>query len=302
LVSALLLNRSAGRIALKPDSGSSSKPAALPAGHEPGSGSANKAIRTRALEGVPLDKERLAGIRIPFIANAGQTDPAVAYYAPTLAGTVFVTRDGQIVYSLPGKSAGHEKERKGRPRAAASAGWSLTESPVGTTGESRRAQPVAQKRAQTQVSYFLGNDSSAWRSGIATYEGVSLGHVWPGVSLSLRAHGKDVEKLFTVESGADPSRIRMRVSGARSVRTDEAGELIASTGPGDVRLTRPEAYQEQGVARRAVAVAYEARGDTYGFRLGGYDPELPVVSTPSSPPAHKSRTRRRRICSRGFDS
>jgi hypothetical protein len=214
----------------------------------------------------------LARVSMPFIANAGQTDAAVAYYAPTFAGTVFVTRDGQIVYSLPGKSAGHEKQSQGHPRAAASAGWSLTEAPVGATGESRRARPVAQKRAQTQVSYFIGNDSSAWRSGIATYEGVSLGQVWPGVSVSLRAHGKNVEKLFTVEPGADPSRIRMRVSGAQSLRTDEAGGLIASTGPGDVRLTRPAAYQEQGGTRRAVAVAYEARGDIYGFRLGGYDP------------------------------
>ena len=229
---------------------------------------------------MPLEKEHLAGIRIPFIANAGQTDPAVAYYAPTFAGTVFVTRDGQIVYSLPGKSAGNEKEPQGHPRAAASAGWSLTESPVGATGESRRARPVAQNRAQTQVSYFLGNDPSAWRSGIATYEGVSLGQVWPGVSLSLRAHGKNVEKLFTVEPGAEASRIRMRVSGARSLRTDEAGGLTASTGPGDVRLTRPAAYQEQGGARRAVAVAYEARGDIYGFRLGSYDPALPVVIDP----------------------
>lgn len=42
-------------------------------------------------------KERLSGLQIPFIANAGQTDPAVAYYAQTFAGTVFITEDGRIV-------------------------------------------------------------------------------------------------------------------------------------------------------------------------------------------------------------
>src|SRR6266540_7472568 len=47
-------------------------------------------------------RQKLGGVRVPFIANAGQSDPAVAYYAPTFAGTVFVTRDGRIVYSLPG--------------------------------------------------------------------------------------------------------------------------------------------------------------------------------------------------------
>ena len=224
-----------------------------------------------------LMQERLAGVSVPFIANTGQTDDAVAYYAPTLAGTVFITRDGRIVYSLPGRSAGQVGMPKERPRAAASAGWSLTEAPVGATGAAR---PAAEKRAPTQVSYFLGNDSSSWRSGIATYEGVSLGQVWPAITVSLRARGRNVEKLFTVEPGGDPSLIRMRVAGARSLETDRTGGLIASTGPGDVRLTRPVAYQEQDGVRRPIPVAYEAHGDTYGFHLGGYDPELALVIDP----------------------
>jgi hypothetical protein len=45
-------------------------------------------------------------------------------------------------------------------------------------------------------------------------------------------------------------------------------------------LTRPVAYQERGGARRAIAVAYEVRGDSYGFHLGAYDPELPLVIDP----------------------
>lgn len=34
-------------------------------------------------QGAKQVEERLSGIRIPFIANSGQTDPAVAYYAQT---------------------------------------------------------------------------------------------------------------------------------------------------------------------------------------------------------------------------
>ncbi len=237
-------------------------------------------------------RERIGDVRVPFIANDGQTDAVVAYYAQTFAGTVFITRDGRIVYSLPGKSAGREGRPHGRPRAApASAGWSLTEAPVGSTSGAR---PAAQKRAQTQVSYFLGNEPSAWRSGIATYEGVSLGQVWPGVTVSLRAYGKNVEKLFTVAPGADPSRIWMRVSGARSLVIDRSGALIASTGPGDVRLTPPAAYQEHGGARREIAVAYDVRGDSYGFRLGAYDPGLPVVIDPLLQATLSGRQRPRR--------
>ncbi|MCF6150579.1 MAG: hypothetical protein E3K37_18270 [Candidatus Kuenenia sp.] len=40
-------------------------------------------------------------LRIPFIANDGQTDERVKFYANTFGGTVFVTKDGEIVYSMP---------------------------------------------------------------------------------------------------------------------------------------------------------------------------------------------------------
>ncbi|MDQ2978187.1 MAG: hypothetical protein M3R62_03130, partial [Acidobacteriota bacterium] len=216
-------------------------------------------------------RERLSVVRIPFIANSGQTDSAVAYYAPTFAGTVFVTRDGRIVYSLPGERA----SASGGRSPGRTGGWSLTETVVGG-----RAHPSGGDRASTRVSYFLGNDPARWRSGLETLEDVSLGEVWPGIVLKLRAQGKSMEKLFTVQPGADPSQIRMSVAGARLLRTDGAGALIASTGPGDVTFTPPAAYQQRGGARREIQVAYDVRGDSYGFRLGRYDPTLPVVIDP----------------------
>jgi len=45
-------------------------------------------------------------IQMPFIANNGQADEKVKFYANTFGGTVFVTKDGEIVYSLPGNSSG----------------------------------------------------------------------------------------------------------------------------------------------------------------------------------------------------
>jgi hypothetical protein len=205
-------------------------------------------------------RAHLAGVSVPFIVNDGQLDLAVAFYAPTFAGTIYVTRDGRIVHSLSG-GENH--------------GWSLTETAIGGT-----ARPKGERQAETHVSYFIGNDPARWRRGIGTYESVSLGEIWPGVSVSLKAQGKNVEKLFTVRPGADPVRIRMSVGGAQSLRVGTSGALIASTALGDVVFTRPAAYQETDGARRAVVVSYRLRGCEYGFRLGDHDPALPVVIDP----------------------
>ncbi len=219
-------------------------------------------------------KARLSGVRIPFIANAGQTNPAVAYYAQTFAGTVFVTRDGKIVYSLPGEKASTTGEQYPN-KSATKDGWSLTETFIGG-----RARPSEGEPAAAQVSYFLGNDPVRWRSGLPTFEGVSLGEVWPGIQLDLQAHGKNVEKVFTVEPGADPSRIRMNMAGAQSLRINEAGALVVETGLGEVTFTPPEAFQEQDGVRHALRAAYILHDRQYGFWLDGYDPTLPVVIDP----------------------
>ncbi len=52
-----------------------------------------------------LDKaefvQKTVKLQMPFIANNGQVYEQVIFYAKIFGGTVFVTKDGEIVYSLP---------------------------------------------------------------------------------------------------------------------------------------------------------------------------------------------------------
>src|SRR6185369_10808725 len=130
--------------------------------------------------------ERLGGLAVPFVENVGQTDHRVAYYAQTWGGYVFVTREGEIIHALPARRGVDDKPE--------SAGWTLTESFVGG-----RAVPVAAQGAGTNVSLFLGNDPAQWHAHAAASAAVSLGEVYPGIAVQLKAYGKKVEKVFTVE-------------------------------------------------------------------------------------------------------
>jgi uncharacterized repeat protein (TIGR01451 family) len=214
----------------------------------------------------------LAALRLPFIANEGQVDAQVAYYAPTFAGTVFVTRQGRLVYALPGPRS---SAARGKPATVSGPGWSLTEAAVDGT-----AHPVARDRGAARVSTFVGDDPARWRSALPTSMQIGLGEVWPGVTVALRARGGGVEKVFTVEPGASVDLIRIRVGGATTLSVDPAGALVAGTGLGPVTFTPPLAYQERDGVRRAVAVAYRVRGREYGFTVGDYDRTVPLVVDP----------------------
>src|SRR5262245_40155446 len=81
--------------------------------------------RTSAPQARAAVAARLDGVAVPFAENAGQSDPRVAYYARTFSGTVFVTREGELVHALPAPA--HRREAG----VAREPGWTLTESFVG---------------------------------------------------------------------------------------------------------------------------------------------------------------------------
>lgn len=219
----------------------------------------------------PDAKARLGATQVPFVANQGQLDPRVAFSANTFAGTVFVTKDGSLVMSLP--TAQRDTQRIASP---ATPGWTLVEKPLAAAP----LHAMSQRRAATKVSVFRGNDPSKWERELATYSQVDVGEPWKGVSLSYAAHGDNVERLFTLAPGVDVGVIRMNISGANALVVMD-GSLHIKTGLGDVDLSRPRAYQldAQGV-EHDVAVRYILRGKGYGFRLGRHDIHRSVVIDP----------------------
>ncbi|AYU89948.1 MULTISPECIES: hypothetical protein [Serratia] len=199
-------------------------------------------------------QQALQGLATPFEANNGQFDKRVAFMGRTFAGPVYVTRTGRIVYSMPG--------------------WSLSETLV----DARALNPYGGEQAATQVSRFTGPKSYQ----AATYRNVMLGQAWPGIEVELAARGSNVEKLFHVKPHADVDRIQVRLAGAESLRLGEAGELIATTGHGDIAYTAPVAFQMVGGKHLDVPVKYvlNEAGDGDGFELGMYDRTRPLVIDP----------------------
>jgi hypothetical protein len=212
----------------------------------------------------PLDATqvgaRLAALSVPFVENTGQLDSRVAYRASLFAGALFVTRDGELVYALG----------NGEGRVA------LTERLAGN------ARPTAAVAHAARVSSFIGADASRHRSALRTYEHVSLGEVFDGVDVRLRTTGVNVEKIFTVRPHADAASIRIEMGGARSLALGDEGRLVASTAGGEVTFTAPVAFQTIGGRQVPVRVSYRlaAAGNAYGFEVGDYDRNEPLVIDP----------------------
>jgi hypothetical protein len=232
----------------------------------------------------------LANIDIPFEENRGQTDAKVAFYARTLAGPLFVTKTGELVWSLPPPDASlrPDKPDKLKPPAAHKLlaqdkfvgpprpSYSVVEKFVGGA-----AKPSGAKPAATAVSYFHGNDRSKWQYAVFTFNQVSLGEVWPGITVEVAARGKNAEKLFTIAPGADANKIAVEVAGGNLQIAVDGGLRVQAPAQPLLSFTAPIAYQEIDGQRNPVQVAYRIHGtNRYGFTLGKHDATQPVVIDP----------------------
>jgi hypothetical protein len=232
--------------------------------------------------------EKAFKIRVPFIANEGQIkDDSVRFYANTFGGTVYVTKSGQIVYSLPkfDQKTG-EGVKSNQIEHKHVKGIALSEEFV---DENVKAEVKGEEWTVTKVSYFKGNEPSKWKKDIPTYNLISLGEIYKGIELKLRAYGKNVEKLFFVSPSAKPEAIRVKVNGGKSLSINDKEELEVETEFGTVKFTKPVAYQEIDGKRVEVAVNYSILNSkprtsnpelTYAFAVGNYEKTKELVIDP----------------------
>jgi len=256
-----------------------------------GSGLKGAAVIPRGLAGRPGGEEtravaqRLAVLERGWVPNAGQWDERAAFSAPGYFGTTWVTRDGELRHVASKEDCEKRTSEAGEPEPAGrrfrkpcpAQSWVLAERWVGGKVKGIRGE----EELETKVSYFLGNDPAKHRSGLPSYRYVSLGEVWPGVEVKLKASQKTVEKLFYVRPGADLGKVRVELRGANRLRLSEQGELVIETGLGELVLSKPVAWQEKDGQKLPVQASYRLFGkNRYGFAVQGADPSLPLVIDP----------------------
>ena len=83
--------------------------------------------------------------------------------------------------------------------------------------------------------------------------------------------GGRLEYDFTVAPQADPGSIRLEFSGQCRLYLDAGGDLIISTGAGDIRWKRPEIYQNVNGRRRPVGGRFIVSRNRVRFEVAVYD-------------------------------
>lgn len=219
--------------------------------------------RPGAMDGEQSIQKALARSNQNFMENKGQWPKAAKFMSRNPGLSVWLTDRG---WKLDHYGKSSPTTRKGNVVD------------VSFKGANSRARFVPSDRKGAKTDFFHG--SSKVRS-VSRYGEVLMKDVYPGTDVKWYLNDGKPRFDLLLAAGADPSRIQMRIKGAKNVLLDAQGDLALETSIGRVMNSDLEAYQIVGGRRVAVDVDFRLIDkNTVGFKLGKYDRRRPLVIDP----------------------
>lgn len=144
----------------------------------------------------------LAGLPATFEPNEGQAPGEVQFLARA-SGALLSFERGRILIRLPGRSWQTQNSARAEEQLS-----------FVFPGASRAPQIDGLDPLETKSNYYFGRDPSGWRTNITNYAKLRYHELYPGIDLVFHGESGAVEYDFAVAPGADPGRIRMKITGA----------------------------------------------------------------------------------------
>jgi len=212
-----------------------------------------------------------------FVQNKGQWPSDVQLMAKDGAAKIWLGSD-RFLFQLTDFSAlekaHHEQELLDNP--------SLPSALVQQRfiGANPKAPIQGQKPRKHNYNFFMGQDSTRWASQVAAFQEVLYTQFYPGIDLMWATEQTQYKYTFHVAPGADAQQIRWAYSGANEVKLKK-DRIQLKTAIGEIQDQQLYAFQIVNGQRIEVACAYRSFPDgSYGFQLGSYNMQLPLVIDP----------------------
>ena len=223
--------------------------------------------------------ETYGNLPLRFEANTGQTDSQVKYLSHGSGYNLFLTPTEAVM--VLSKSANDMKGKQSERKAAHKQTATNSVLRMKLEGANPQSKVSGLDELSGKSNYFIGDDPNRWQTNVSNYSKVRYEGIYPGVDMIYYGHGRQLEHVFIVAPGADPRAIKFSFEGAQGLRVNDHGDLAVKIRGGEIRQSRPVAYQEVGGHRQEVASRYVLRGERQVmFEVGAYDVSRPLVIDP----------------------
>lgn len=211
-----------------------------------------------------------------FIENLGQWNPNILYRVDIPSGALFLEKTG-FTYSLLDLEVYHRAHDDQTPLPDLIRGHAFKMTFVDalvpeTSGE------VASTHYR---NYFIGSDSSKWKSRVHSYDEVNYTSLYDGIDLRMYSRNGRLKYDLTVEPNADGSIIEMNYEGLDGMKILQNGDLELLTSLITIRESRPVAFQVIDGIQKIIPCKFELHENRVSFIFPkGYDPNYQLIIDP----------------------
>ncbi|MBM3787459.1 MAG: hypothetical protein FJW30_24135, partial [Acidobacteria bacterium] len=205
---------------------------------------------------------RLLRINPGFQENAGLAAADVLFSARDHRGTLEVTKSG-VRFVLFGARRDGTSTSEVVPLDFPGASWRSVEP----------EQPLA-----AQIHHFIGQDKSAWKTGLRTYNAVRIRGAFPGIDIVFHTRRGSAEFDFELQPGADPKLARLHFP-LHTPKLRPNGDLFVATAAGELLLPKPFALQD-GTGKIPARFVRAGRNGVK-IHVDRYDAARPLIIDPA---------------------
>ncbi len=231
-----------------------------------------------------MDADQLRVLPVFFTQNVGQISNEDVVYYGDLNGMQIGFAESMVVLKIEERLNTPSFEADGRDWRHPQTG--LDQAEISRRGVlarisflgSNSVQPEAREELAHRSNYFLGSDSSGWRTQVRSYQEIVYRNLYDGVDLVYRTADGMAKYEFHVQAGTDLNIIQVVYEGIEGLAHDANGNLAIRTGLG--KLLEPLPFSYQGAGEETSCRFVLLNRHSYGFECEEWDVSLPLVIDP----------------------
>lgn len=212
-----------------------------------------------------------------FEPNNGQWDSRIIYKVGLLKGDFFIEKD-KFTYALSDLSEVYH---------AAHLGGEIDQVNHHTIhshfiNSSWQGEAVEKDSSTFYKNYFIGNDSTKWKSNLHSYKVLELVEFYPGIDMILESSPENIKYSFRVAPGVDPSIIQIYHEGMEGLKVS-SNQVEIQTRFGSIFENDLKVWSETATGEKvSVEAEFAIHQDTVTYFFpNGHDSNATLVIDPS---------------------
>ncbi|MBV9961457.1 MAG: PKD domain-containing protein [Parafilimonas sp.] len=239
--------------------------------------------------------QHLSAQYLQFIENKGQWDNSVKFKTDFNGGALFLKSSGyKVVLHNPEQlkaikqyfsdhmdSAENSNNSRSVPAGARKFILHSHAYEINFLNADSNAVAEPDKPLSLYNNYFIGKDSSKWRTGCRIFNGVTYKNIYKNVDVRYYSDNGNLKYDLIIRPGADISKIALQFNGLDGLQVNKYGNLTMHTSVGDVYQSIPSSYQIIKSLKSKVKAVFELNGNTVRFKLDKYDKTATLIIDPT---------------------